>query len=108
MIRRPPRSTRTDTLLPYTTLFRSIFMEVREDRKLKLVSVDWNGKDRRVHAQGDLVTGYDVSPTGDWLAFREDYAAYVLPFFAGAKTVDVGAKASQLPVVRASAPNGGQ
>src|SRR3546814_6371362 len=24
MIRRPPRSTRTDTLLPYTTLFRSI------------------------------------------------------------------------------------
>src|SRR3546814_8650324 len=25
MIRRPPRSTRTDTLLPYTTLFRSDF-----------------------------------------------------------------------------------
>src|SRR3546814_8040297 len=25
MIRRPPRSTRTDTLLPYTTLFRSYF-----------------------------------------------------------------------------------
>src|SRR3546814_6603646 len=26
MIRRPPRSTRTDTLFPYTTLFRSIFV----------------------------------------------------------------------------------
>src|SRR3546814_5537848 len=25
MIRRPPRSTRTDTLFPYTTLFRSCF-----------------------------------------------------------------------------------
>src|SRR3546814_8815015 len=25
MIRRPPRSTRTDTLLPYTTLFRSLW-----------------------------------------------------------------------------------
>src|SRR3546814_15114431 len=25
MIRRPPRSTRTDTLFPYTTLFRSSF-----------------------------------------------------------------------------------
>src|SRR3546814_14265895 len=25
MIRRPPRSTRTDTLFPYTTLFRSIY-----------------------------------------------------------------------------------
>src|SRR3546814_12647164 len=28
MIRRPPRSTRTDTLFPYTTLFRSRFDEV--------------------------------------------------------------------------------
>src|SRR3546814_6820906 len=26
MIRRPPRSTRTDTLFPYTTLFRSVTM----------------------------------------------------------------------------------
>src|SRR3546814_21097570 len=26
MIRRPPRSTRTDTLFPYTTLFRSLGM----------------------------------------------------------------------------------
>src|SRR3546814_12367665 len=26
MIRRPPRSTRTDTLFPYTTLFRSPFI----------------------------------------------------------------------------------
>src|SRR3546814_5577997 len=29
MIRRPPRSTRTDTLFPYTTLFRSIAIEQR-------------------------------------------------------------------------------
>src|SRR3546814_11694176 len=28
MIRRPPRSTRTDTLFPYTTLFRSTFVRV--------------------------------------------------------------------------------
>src|SRR3546814_4965547 len=29
MIRRPPRSTRTDTLFPYTTLFRSTFAFVK-------------------------------------------------------------------------------
>src|SRR3546814_14229517 len=29
MIRRPPRSTRTDTLFPYTTLFRSEMMGMR-------------------------------------------------------------------------------
>src|SRR3546814_4618413 len=29
MIRRPPRSTRTDTLFPYTTLFRSVLPQLR-------------------------------------------------------------------------------
>src|SRR3546814_16304424 len=29
MIRRPPRSTRTDTLIPYTTLFRSDLLSKR-------------------------------------------------------------------------------
>src|SRR3546814_10797456 len=30
MIRRPPKSTRTDTLFPYTTLFRSFVEELHE------------------------------------------------------------------------------
>src|SRR3546814_6803249 len=33
MIRRPPRSTRTDTLVPYTTLFRSARLEQRVDER---------------------------------------------------------------------------
>src|SRR3546814_16696792 len=33
MIRRPPRSTRTDTLLPYTTLFRSPRRRAPEGRR---------------------------------------------------------------------------
>src|SRR3546814_8680292 len=32
MIRRPPRSTRTDTLFPYTTLFRSVHSLVKSAR----------------------------------------------------------------------------
>src|SRR3546814_626136 len=32
MIRRPPRSTRTDTLFPYTTLFRSVLREREVER----------------------------------------------------------------------------
>src|SRR3546814_3631935 len=43
MIRRPPRSTRTDTLFPYTTLFRSLagedFVRARADRKLAFLRV---------------------------------------------------------------------
>src|SRR3546814_4904818 len=37
MIRRPPRSTRTDTLFPYTTLFRS-HDRIRRDRPVRAVS----------------------------------------------------------------------
>src|SRR3546814_10831672 len=33
MIRRPPRSTRTDTLFPYTTLFRSVWCRHHHDRR---------------------------------------------------------------------------
>src|SRR3546814_3507416 len=36
MIRRPPRSTRTDTLFPYTTLFRSLGIARREFAELGL------------------------------------------------------------------------
>src|SRR3546814_15293126 len=64
MIRRPPRSTRTDTLFPYTTLFRSI--------------PTWSLANVRVVADGsahtsnvDLLTStpmaYDMAPSGvDW------------------------------------------
>src|SRR3546814_5725479 len=34
MIRRPPRSTRTDTLFPYTTLFRSVGLLREPERTL--------------------------------------------------------------------------
>src|SRR3546814_1982368 len=33
MIRRPPRSTRTDTLFPYTTLFRSLLADLGEEQR---------------------------------------------------------------------------
>src|SRR3546814_6321685 len=42
MIRRPPRSTRTDTLFPYTTLFRS-------DRASRVDAVATAGADNRRH-----------------------------------------------------------
>src|SRR3546814_2803947 len=38
MIRRPPRATRTDTLFPYTTLFRSILVSIIEATKFVIPS----------------------------------------------------------------------
>src|SRR3546814_10369416 len=48
MIRRPPRSTRTDTLFPYTTLFRSM--------------VDQSGKQRFVNRHEQCVELF-IGPT---------------------------------------------
>src|SRR3546814_6628763 len=50
MIRRPPRSTRTDTLFPYTTLFRSA---VRADGQLATLTAD---RDQEVFAWSRQVT----------------------------------------------------
>src|SRR3546814_3938127 len=51
MIRRPPRSTRTDTLFPYTTLFRSVHVREREpDRGLAGAAVTG----RRTGVRADL------------------------------------------------------
>src|SRR3546814_5511903 len=41
MIRRPPRSTRTDTLFPYTTLFRSIAKGFFKARKIQPKGFKW-------------------------------------------------------------------
>src|SRR3546814_551147 len=48
MIRRPPRSTRTDTLFPYTTLFRSLY-----ESSITSVPRLHKGKVRDIYALGD-------------------------------------------------------
>src|SRR3546814_11919978 len=60
MIRRPPRSTRTDTLFPYTTLFRSA--------------------DRRVGDQAQTTRGGELDQRSDHAGERErlDSAARIL------------------------------
>src|SRR3546814_12684978 len=63
MIRRPPRSTRTDTLYPYTTRFRSLAGQT-EDTLADGVALDLVGAapdGDEVARQADLV---DPSPEG--------------------------------------------
>src|SRR3546814_489126 len=46
MIRRPPRSTRTDTLFPYTTLFRSFGVHVLVDQHHTIFMTDTTVNER--------------------------------------------------------------
>ena len=79
-----------------------IFLTRTEGDKGSLVSVDLDGNDARVHAAGDFVTEYQVAPSGEYVAFRENYNAYVMPLTAGPQEIASGRKASAVPVVRAS------
>src|SRR3546814_3161330 len=69
MIRRPPRSTRTDTLFPYTTLFRSRLLDlVGED---ELVDADLRaGRSVEVSVRG-LVADHQVEVEGVAEILRE-------------------------------------
>src|SRR3546814_1939904 len=52
MVRRPPRTTRTDTLFPYATLFRSFSTDRRTTEKSKIAFVQWSdtfGMDMPLH-----------------------------------------------------------
>src|SRR3546814_14457668 len=40
MIRHPPRSTRTDTLFPYTTLFRSLYAKLDSELAAAMMSIN--------------------------------------------------------------------
>src|SRR3546814_6545267 len=44
MIRRPPRSTRTDSLFPYTTLFRSSVEYTFEGESAHAAAAPWRGR----------------------------------------------------------------
>src|SRR3546814_9645358 len=57
MIRRPPRSTRTDTLFPYTTLFRSVGREAFFAGKPAIVPLESSAWIEAVEAGLAVMTG---------------------------------------------------
>src|SRR3546814_11496831 len=70
MIRRPPRSTRTDTLVPYTTLFRSLLPWLR-------IATDTMGREHAVLSDGlrhlriDIMAGSLIHARGAVLLHYE-------------------------------------
>jgi imidazolonepropionase-like amidohydrolase/Tol biopolymer transport system component len=80
-----------------------VFMIMRDKGKRQLVSTDLSGEAKRVHATGELVNDYEVSPDGRFVAFRQNYEAFVMPLMPGTQDVSVDQKGGPLPVTRVSA-----
>src|SRR3546814_17751967 len=100
MIRRPPRSTRTDTLFPYTTLFRShediviTLVLVRRQRRIDPITP------RKATEQHDIHHSRALSAPGRILGrlpeLVERYLddARKLALFSGTTMIDIGAPVS--------------
>jgi imidazolonepropionase-like amidohydrolase/Tol biopolymer transport system component len=74
---------------------RVFFRGFAGKRALKSIGLD--GKDERTHLQSDNATEMRVSPDGKWVAFRERFNVYVLPFVPAAKPIAVGPSTSSIP-----------
>jgi imidazolonepropionase-like amidohydrolase/Tol biopolymer transport system component len=74
--------------------------EVDDVRSLRSVALD--GGDERTHLQGPGALEVRVSPDDQWVAFREDFNAYVTPFVKGAKEGPLGRAAKAMPVTQVS------
>jgi imidazolonepropionase-like amidohydrolase/Tol biopolymer transport system component len=83
-----------------------VFMLTCEKDKLQLVSTDLNGEARHVHATGEMVNDFQVSPDGQNVAFRQNYEAFVMPLLPGTQDVTVDEKGGPLPVTRVSGEGG--
>src|SRR3546814_17540309 len=89
MIRRPPRSTRTDTLFPYTTLFRSaaLLSELFPPRiRYSSMSIPYHIGTGYFGGFLPLVSQYVVARIGDpsaglWYTFGVVAMALVVPIF---------------------------
>jgi imidazolonepropionase-like amidohydrolase/Tol biopolymer transport system component len=79
-----------------------VYFVTTDGTKAHLVSADLSGEARRTHATGELVAGFEVSPAGDAVAFRDNYAAYVMPMPPGPQDVSSGREGAAVPVIRAS------
>src|SRR3546814_1503011 len=94
MIRRPPRSTRTDTPFPYTTLFRSLGMllyAALAGPVARMMPASWHWPERRaMHALGEP-TMWDAGQRLMQTAAPESWALIV----AASPLVDGNRKAVQ-------------
>src|SRR3546814_9848288 len=92
MILRPPRSTRTDPLFPYTTLFRSILLTHVAEGRLSLgrfvvLPSAWPARIYGIAGKGRIARGFDAdftvvdlaarrTITDDWIRSRSAWTPY--------------------------------
>ena len=74
----------------------------KDGTKYELRSIELTGAKERTHVATKRGQQFRVSPDGKWLALREHFHAFVVPFPAVGRTYDLGPKAKGLPITKVS------
>ncbi|UCG49435.1 MAG: amidohydrolase family protein, partial [Phycisphaerales bacterium] len=78
------------------------FQREESGSRRALISIEPDGSDERTHFTSENATEYCVSPDGGWLAFRERFNAFVMPFVRSGRKIEIGPKSKSLPVRKVS------
>ncbi|MBN1203443.1 MAG: PD40 domain-containing protein [Myxococcaceae bacterium] len=73
----------------------------KEDKR-ELRSIGLDASEQRTHLTSSEVAGFRVSPDERWVAFRENFNAYVMPLPRGGKAAPVSREGKALPVAKVS------
>jgi imidazolonepropionase-like amidohydrolase/Tol biopolymer transport system component len=77
----------------------------KEDKR-ELRSIGLDKSEPRTHLTSAEVLSYQVSPDEKWVAFRENFNAYIMPLTQGGKTVVASKDSKALPVTKVSRDSG--
>ncbi len=75
---------------------RVYFMDTGETPEF--ASINLEGFDKKVHYTSKHATEFRLSPNGKELAFAERFKVWITPFAQHAETIEIGPKATNLPV----------
>ena len=90
-----------------TRVYFTTFDQSGKDDVMSLKSVNVDASDERTHITSDEALEYRLSPDGNWLAWRENFVAYLMPFPRGGKAPVASPESKALPIARLSEEAGG-
>ena len=85
---------------------RIYIMTFEAEGKRALRSINLAGAEEREHLISAFATEYALSPDGKWVAWRENFNAYVTPFVVTSKQIEVAPKMASMPVAKVTRDTG--
>lgn len=83
-----------------------LYVTRRGEEGRSLVSIDLGGEKERVHAKGEHLVRFEVSPDDKYIAFRQNYQIYALPLPPGGNPLEISTSVMSVSMTKASGDGG--